>query len=130
MHLKMMLGFFPLNHPPIVNISQDDSSWMINRLHDNIHLPVDKIFTARPITLQAPRIAIRASNLGGLIRSRTQPGWTVVIYPIVKAAQQTGDLYFTFGTGTLDRACSLMRFFLDFMNDLQMELLQRTTDLD
>ncbi|KAI9131315.1 hypothetical protein [Acaryochloris sp. CCMEE 5410] len=106
---------------------------MVDALHilkENINLPVDKIFTKNPITLQAPRIAIRDSDLGGLLKSKTKPGWTVVIFQIAKAAQKTSDLYFTFGTGTSERACSFMNFFLDFMKDLQMELIDRTASVD
>lgn len=106
---------------------------MVDALHilrENINLPVDKIFTENPITLQAPRIAVRDSNLGGILSSKTRSGWTVFIFQIAKAAQKTSDLYFTFGTGTSERACSFMDFFLDFMKDLQMELIDRSANVD
>ncbi len=40
-------------------------------------------------------------------------------------AGKTGDLFWTFGTGTPVRACPFKPFFESFMGDLRGELLQR-----
>ena len=91
-------------------------------LKDNPDKSVEEIFTAHAPTPQVPRIAVRASKLGGLLWFSTRPGKTVVIFKVGKAAARTGNLYFTFGTGSPDRACVFKDFFLAFMKDLQREL--------
>ena len=95
-------------------------------LQDNIEKPVAEIFTSHPLTLQAPRIAVRSSKLDGLLWFPTRAGWTVLIFKIGTAATKTKDLFFTFGTGRSARACVFMDFFLAFMSDVQRAL--RETD--
>ena len=92
-------------------------------LKDNPNKPVEELFTMHAPTPQVPRLAVRASKLGGLLWFSTRPGRTVVIFKVGKAAAQTGNLYFTFGAGSPDRACVFKDFFLAFMKDLQRQLL-------
>lgn len=94
-------------------------------LHRNPGVPVESLFTANPLTPQVPRIAAASTTFGGLLRRPTRPGRTVVIYRIGDAAASTGDLDFTFGAGSGDRACVFRDFFIGFMRDLQAELRQR-----
>ncbi|MFZ1025300.1 MAG: hypothetical protein WAN66_03680 [Limnoraphis robusta] len=93
-------------------------------LKDNLDKPVEEIFTANPLTLQAPRIATQASTFEGLLSSPAKPGKTVFIFKIGEAAIQTQDILFTFSTGSEDRVCVFKDFFLEFMTDLQQELKQ------
>jgi hypothetical protein len=85
----------------------------------DLETPVERLFTAHPLTLEAPRIAVRSSRLGGLLRSSMKPGWTVVIFKIGAAATETSNLFFTFGSGGPRRACVFMDFFLAFAADVQ-----------
>lgn len=91
-------------------------------LKDNLDKPVEAIFTANPLTLQAPRIATKASTFNGLLSSPAKPGTTVFLFKIGEAAIKTKDILFTFGTGSEDRVCVFKDFFLQFMTDLQQEL--------
>jgi hypothetical protein len=97
----------------------------LRRLYDNLDRPIEETFTRYAPTAQVPRIAVRASQLGGLLRSPTKPGWTVIIMKVAAAAASSGDLLYTFGTGKSERACVFMGFFLDFMRELQTELGRR-----
>jgi hypothetical protein len=101
------------------------STTALRHLNDNLDRPIEDTFTRYAPTAQVPRIAIRASRLGGLLRSPTVPGKTVVILKVAKAAATSGDLYYTFGTGKSQRACVFMGFFVEFMKDLQAELGRR-----
>jgi hypothetical protein len=103
------------------------STGALRHLNDNLDRPIEDTFTRYAPTAQVPRIAIRASRLGGLLRSPTVPGRTVVILKVAKAAASSGDLFYTFGTGRLERSCVFMGFFIDFMKDLQAELGRRRT---
>ncbi|MBR8839176.1 MAG: hypothetical protein DSM106950_35550 [Stigonema ocellatum SAG 48.90 = DSM 106950] len=94
----------------------------LRRLKDNLEQPIEEIFTTHALTLQAPRIVVNSSKLGGLLLFPTTRGKTVVIHKIAKAAAKTKNIYFTFGTGSSERACVFKDFFLAFMNDLQQEL--------
>lgn len=91
-------------------------------LKANLDQPVEEIFTQHPLTPQVPRIAIKSSTFDGLLSKPTQPGKTVIILKISKAAAQTHDISFTFGTGRAERACVFQEFFIEFMKDLQQEL--------
>jgi hypothetical protein len=46
---------------------------------------------------------------------------------LAKAAQRSGSLYYTFGTGTEARACAFLPYFKAFMADLQEELAKSVT---
>jgi hypothetical protein len=94
----------------------------LRRLYDNLHLSIEEIFTAHPLTPEVPRIAVARTTFGGMLWIPTREGKTVVILRNGNAATQTRDLLFTFGTGTSDRACVFMKLFLEFMTDLQSEL--------
>lgn len=94
----------------------------LRKLKDNLDKPVEEIFTKHALTPQAPRIAIKSSTFDGLLSSPTTPGKTVVLLQIGKAAAKTQDIFFTFGTGSSNRACVFKDFFLEFMKDLQREL--------
>lgn len=94
----------------------------LRRLKENLDKPVAEIFTAHGPTPEVPRIAVKSSRLGGLLWLPTRPGKTVLIFKIGKAAAQTHDLLFTFGTGRPERACVFQSFFLEFMSELQREL--------
>ncbi|MBD2774776.1 peroxidase family protein [Iningainema tapete] len=96
----------------------------LRRLKDNLDKPVEEIFTTHAPTPQVPRIAVKSSNLDGLLFVPTTPGKTVVIFKVGEAAAETHDISFTFGTGSPERACVFQDFFLAFMNDLQKELKQ------
>ncbi len=51
--------------------------------------------------------------------------WMISWFPcwqLAKAAEMSGSLYYTFGTGTEDRACAFLPYFKAFMTDLQKEL--------
>ncbi len=91
-------------------------------LKENLDKPVEDIFTAHPLTPQAPRIATQASTFEGLLSSPAKPGKTVFLFKIGDAAIQTQDILFTFGTGSEERVCVFKDFFLQFMRDLQQEL--------
>jgi len=101
------------------------TSLALRRLKDNLEKPIEDIFTLHAPTPQAPRIAVRASRLDGLLSSPMAPGKTVVIFKIGKAAAMTKDISFTFGTGRPERSCIFARFFLRFMADLQRVLKQQ-----
>jgi hypothetical protein len=94
----------------------------LRRLKDNLDKPVEEIFTAHPLTLQVPRIAVKASTFDGLLWLPTRPGQTVIILKIGRAAVQTGDIFFTFSSGGPERVCVFKGFFLRFMQDLQQVL--------
>ena len=100
----------------------------LRMVQDNLETPVEEIFTSHPLTLEAPRIAVRSSKLDGLLWFPTRAGWTVLIFKIGTAATKTKDLFFTFGTGRSARACVFMDFFLAFVSDVQRAL--RETDSD
>lgn len=87
--------------------------------------PIEALFTAHAPTPQVLRIAVRDTTLGGLLRKPLRAGWTVILLKIGKAAARTGDLRFTFGTGSPERACVFEGFFLSFMRDLQSTLRTR-----
>jgi hypothetical protein len=87
--------------------------------------PASDLFTANPLTLQAPRIAVRSSRLGGLLGVPMKEGWTIVIFQIGAAAKATKDIWFTFGTGRTKRACLFKDFFLAFVTDVQAALKKR-----
>ena len=97
----------------------------LKRLRANLDTPVERLFTRYAPTPQVLRIAIRDSNLGGLLRTPMRAGRTVVILKVGRAASQTGSLRFTFGTGGPDRLCVFQDFFISFMRDLQGELRSR-----
>ena len=135
---EAILEFCERNAEPGVNILDvghnigevvQASTAALRRLHANLDRPVEETFTQHAPTAQVPRIAVRASNLGGLLRSATTPGKTVVILKVAKAAAASGDLLYTFGTGKPERSCVFMEFFLEFMRDLQAELNQRARPL-
>ncbi|VEP12153.1 conserved hypothetical protein [Hyella patelloides LEGE 07179] len=94
----------------------------LKTLNNNLNRSVEDIFTEYAPTPQVPRIAVRASTFDGMLSYPTIPGETVVILQIAKAAAETKDIWFTFGTGTSERGCVFKDFFLNFMNDLQQEL--------
>jgi hypothetical protein len=94
----------------------------LRRLRDNLDTPVEEIFTAHGPTPQVLRIAVAASTFDGLLWLPTQPGQTVILLKIGRAAAQTGDIFFTFGAGGPDRVCVFKGFFLNFMQDLQRVL--------
>ena len=58
----------------------------------------------------------------GMLSYPTIPGQTILVLNIAKAAAETKDLQFTFGTGTSARGCIFKDFFLNFMKDVQYEL--------
>lgn len=87
--------------------------------------PVEQLFTANAPTPQVLRIAVRESTIDGLLGRPARAGWTVFILKIGRAAGQTGDIRFTFGTGDAERACVFQEFFLRFMKDLQDVLRER-----
>lgn len=91
-------------------------------LRDNLHRSVEDIFTASAPTTEVPRIAIKASTFNGMLSYPTIPGQTVLVLNIAKAAAETKDLRFTFGTGSSERSCIFKDFFTNFMKDLQYEL--------
>jgi hypothetical protein len=97
----------------------------LRHLKENLDEPIESIFTRYAPTDQVPRIAVRASKLGGLLWFSTRPGKTVVILKVAKAAARSHDLYFTFGTGKQERSCVFMHLFLEFVKDLQTELRKR-----
>ena len=84
--------------------------------------PVERLFTEHAPTPQVLRIAVRPSDVGGLLRRPMRPGWTVVILKVGEAARRSGDLRFTFGSGGPERLCVFQDFFLAFMRDLQAAL--------
>jgi len=94
----------------------------LRRLKDNLDRPIEELFTAHALTLQVPRIAVKSSTFDGLLWLPTSAGQTVIILKISRAAAQTGDILFTFGTGGPDRVCVFKGFFLNFMQDLQRVL--------
>lgn len=97
-------------------------------LQDNLEKPVEELFTSHPLTLQAPRIAVRSSTLDGLLLFPTREAWTVLIFKIGTAAARTKDLFFTFGTGRSERACVFMDFFLALVGDVQKALREPGTE--
>ncbi|GAP94259.1 hypothetical protein [Leptolyngbya sp. NIES-2104] len=94
----------------------------LKTLKHNLDQSIEKTFTAHPPTPQVSRIAVKASTLGGILAAPTTPGKTVVAFNVGKAATQTQDILFTFGTGRSERSCVFKDFFLGFMTDLQKEL--------
>lgn len=91
-------------------------------LKNNLHRSVEDIFTEYAPTVQVPRIVTKASTFNGMLSYPTFPQETVIILQIAKAAAETKDLRFTFGTGTSERGCVFKNFFVNFMKDLQYEL--------
>ena len=72
--------------------------------------------------LQLPRVITAATTFGGLLAYPARPNATVVLLQIAKAAGATGDLWYTFGTGSEERGCPFRPFFEAFVGDLQKEL--------
>jgi hypothetical protein len=99
----------------------------LRRLKDNLDRPVEEIFTTHAPTPQVLRIATAASTFDGLLWLPTHAGHTIIILKIGRAAAQTGDILFTFSTGGTDRACVFKEFFLNFMQDLQRVLKEKST---
>ena len=95
-------------------------------LRDNLHRSVEDIFTASAPTTEVPRIATKASTFNGMLLYPTIPGQTILVLNIAKAAAETKDLRFTFGTGSSKRGCIFKDFFINFMKDLQYELQKET----
>ena len=91
-------------------------------VRDNLEVPVERLFTLHAPTPQVLRIAVRDSTVGGLLRAPARARRTVFLLKIGRAAAETGDLRFTFGTGGPERLCVFQDFFLDFMRDLQAAL--------
>ena len=100
----------------------------LRRVAAELDRPIEQIFTEHAPTPQVPRIAVRDSTLGGLLTSPARAGVTVVILKVGQAARRTGDLLFTFGTGSPERACVFQEFFLSFMRDLQATLRARRSE--
>jgi hypothetical protein len=94
----------------------------LRRLKDNLDKPIEELFTAHAPTPQVLRIAVASSTFDGLLWLPTRPGQTVILLKIGRAAAQTGDILFTFGSGGPDRVCVFKGFFLNFMQDLQRVL--------
>jgi hypothetical protein len=99
----------------------------LRRLKGNLDRPVEEIFTTHAPTPQVLRIATAASTFDGLLWLPTHAGHTIIILKIGRAAAQTGDILFTFSTGGTDRACVFKEFFLNFMQDLQRVLKEKST---
>jgi len=91
-------------------------------LKANLDRPVTETFTIYPIATRVPRIAVKSSNLDGLLAEPTKPGKTLAILKIGEAARETKEILFAFGTGSEDRVCVFKDFFLKFMEDLRQEL--------
>ena len=91
-------------------------------LYQNLERPIGDIFTEYAPTTQTPRIAVRSSTFDGLLDSPITPGETVIIFKIAEAAAETKNIWFTFGTGTSERACVFKDFFMSFMQELQQAL--------
>ena len=71
---------------------------------------------------QVPRIVTTKTTFGGLLPYATRPCNTVVLLQLAKAAGKTGNIWYTFGTGSEARGCPFFGFFQAFMRDLQQEL--------
>lgn len=91
-------------------------------LRENLNRSVEDIFTKHAPTTEVPRIAIKASTFNGMLSYPTIAGQTILVLNIAKAAAETKDLRFTFGTGTSERSCVFKEFFVNFMKDVQYEL--------
>ncbi|KAK9811700.1 hypothetical protein WJX72_008597 [[Myrmecia] bisecta] len=89
--------------------------------------PIDKLFTI-PKNLPTPtipRIAVAPTTFGDLLAYPAIPNKTVFLLSNSSAAGATGSLWYTFGSGTPDRACAFKPFFEAFMADLQKELVRQ-----
>ncbi|CAM9334591.1 unnamed protein product [Ectocarpus sp. 12 AP-2014] len=75
-----------------------------------------------PMTVATPRIAIKDSTLGGLLKKPAKAKWTIFILNIRQAAAETKDSLFTFGAGVDKRQCAFRFAFQKLMADLQTEL--------
>lgn len=73
-----------------------------------------------------PRVVTEASTFNGLLAYPAVPGKTVIMLMLGKAAEATGSLFYTFGTGDFTRSCAFKPFFEAFMGDLQKELRARS----
>jgi hypothetical protein len=87
--------------------------------------PVEQVLAENAPTSLLPRIALKASTLGGLLRKPAVPGRTVIFYKIGDAAAETGDMLFVFAAGLPDRYCSGKDFVLNLMKDVHRELRAR-----
>jgi hypothetical protein len=74
------------------------------------------------ICCQVPRIVTTKTTFGGLLAYAARPSGTVVLLELAKAAGKSGNIWFTFGTGSAARGCPFFGFFQAFMRDLQQEL--------
>lgn len=63
------------------------------------------------MVFQVPRIAVAATTFDGLLARPTVPGKTVFLLNVGKAAGATKSLFYTFGSGTPQRACPFKPFF-------------------
>lgn len=70
-----------------------------------------------------PRIAREASTFNGLLRYDAVPGRTIFNLAISNGAKEKGSLYYTFGTGTEERACAFLPYWKAFMSDLRLAFL-------
>lgn len=76
----------------------------------------------RACASQTPRIALKETTLGGLLQQPTVPGQTVFFFAAGAAAEQTGSLYYTFGSGVEFRSCPFLPFWKSLMTDVQASL--------
>eukprot|EP00884_Botryococcus_braunii_P007946 jgi/Botrbrau1/17152/Bobra.0157s0046.1 len=99
---------------------------LIMSLKNFPNVDIDELFT-RPgtrTTAIAPRIAVKASTYGDLLRYNAVPGKTIFILQVPKAATETSDILFAFGCGDEHRACAFLPYFKNFMKDLQNAFLE------
>lgn len=74
---------------------------------------------------QVPRVALKETTLGGLLKQPAIPGHTVFFFPTGPAAEQSGSLYYTFGSGVELRSCPFLPFWKSLMTDVRASLLKK-----
>jgi hypothetical protein len=77
-----------------------------------------------------PRIAVQNSTFDDLLWYPAVAGRTVFIMNIGKAASKSGNLLYTFGTGTRTGACPFLPYWKAFMAELQAKLIGGTPERD
>ncbi|KAG0618952.1 hypothetical protein M758_4G103900 [Ceratodon purpureus] len=93
--------------------------------NNSLDIPVETLFTRakNAPTPTTPRIFLQKSTLNGALSYPAVPEKTVVLLNNGKAAEASGDLFFTLGAGQpRNRVCAFKDYFEHFMRDLQTEL--------
>lgn len=92
--------------------------------------PTDKLFTDLGKVEQVMRMTTRETTLGGMLPKNNPvlPRYTIVRVNISEASKETGDLAWSFGSGTTHRRCAAEDEILRYTHMVQEELIRLRND--